>query len=77
MVFLHGGGDDPNSRMDTLGRFVQAATANSICTLVLVFAEPTPEQANESFDAYSEIFTSLPMAPIKIHPVFVSDAGDG
>jgi cyanophycinase len=72
MIFLHGGGDDVNSRIDTFGRFVQTSSVNSACYLALVVAEPTPEQASESFETYSEIFTSLPIAPTKIHPVFVS-----
>jgi cyanophycinase len=45
---------------------------NAVCNLALVIAEPTPEQASESFAAYREIFTSLPIAPTTIHPVFVS-----
>jgi cyanophycinase len=60
MIFLHGGGDDLNARIDTFGRFIQAATVNSACNMALIVAEATEAQARESFDAYSE------------HPVFVS-----
>jgi cyanophycinase len=72
MIFLHGGGDNPDNRVDTFGRFVQAATISSSCNLALVVAENTETQAHESFDEYKEIFASLPNAPAKIHPIFVS-----
>jgi cyanophycinase len=72
MIFLHGGGDNPDKRLDTFGRFIQAATINSSCNLALVIAEATESQARASFDAYSEIFISLPSTAIQIHPVFVS-----
>ena len=33
MIFLHGGGDHPESREATFGRFVSAATAVSGCRI--------------------------------------------
>jgi cyanophycinase len=72
MMFLHGGGDTLQHRSSTFGRFAQAATADGECRLALVVVEPTPSQARESFDAYSEIFASLPIGPITIYPVFAS-----
>lgn len=72
MLFLHGGGDNPEARIKTFGRFVQASTVNTVCTLALVVAESTAALARESFAAYSTIFTTLPNAPTHIHPVFVS-----
>jgi cyanophycinase len=72
VIFLHGGGDNPDNRVDTFGRFVEVATVNSSCNLALVVAEDTEVQARESFDEYKNIFASLPNAPAQIHPVFVS-----
>ncbi|MBK8904394.1 MAG: hypothetical protein IPM53_24665 [Anaerolineaceae bacterium] len=71
MIFLHGGGDNLDNRVDTFGRFVEVATVNSCCNLALVVAEDEA-QARESFEEYKNIFTSLPNAPAQIHPVLVS-----
>lgn len=72
MIFLHGGGDNPEYRVETFGRFVHRATVNVACSLALVVAEDTEASAHESVAAYTEIFASLPHAPAHIHPVFVS-----
>jgi cyanophycinase len=74
MLFLHGGGDSPLSRTETLGRFMDAATSGSTCTLALVVAEESEPQARASFEAYRAIFTALPNAPAVIEPVLVAPA---
>ena len=74
MIFLHGGGDNPQIRTDTFGRFVRAATVERSCSLTLIVVEPDPEQARESFDAYRAIFASLPDPPEQILPLLISDA---
>lgn len=72
MIFLHGGGDNPQIRADTFGRFVRAATIDRGCSLALIVVEPDPEQARESFEAYRAIFASLPDPPEQIHPLLIS-----
>jgi cyanophycinase len=71
-IFLHGGGDHPNSREATLGRFVSAVTASSPGRLVLVVAEAIAAEAHQSFLDYQAIFASLPAPPAEILPLFVS-----
>jgi cyanophycinase len=72
MIFLHGGGDSPDTRIDTFGRFAQAAMVNAACDLALVVAEAGESQARDSFEEYREIFSSLPIPALHLHPVFVS-----
>ena len=72
MIFLHGGGDNPQIRADTFGRFVRAATIDRGCSLALIVVEPDPEQARESFEAYRAIFASLPDPPEQIHSLLIS-----
>ena len=74
MIFLHGGGDDPHSRANTFGRFVQAATFHASCDLALVISDDSETEAQQSFHAYREIFASLPNAPAQIHAIFVTAA---
>jgi len=72
MLFLHGGGDAPQARRDTFGRFVEAATIDESCRVALVVAENTEAQARASFEEYRAIFAALPLAPSDIHPVLIS-----
>ena len=72
MIFLHGGGDSPNDRMETLGQFVKAATVNSVCNLALIVAEDSEAEALDSFVDYKNIFSSLTPAPVHIQPILVS-----
>ena len=71
-IFLHGGGDHPDSREATWGRFVSAVTASSPGRLALVVAEATEAAAQESFRDYQAIFESLAAPPAEIVPLFVS-----
>ena len=72
MLFLHGGGDAPQARRDTFGRFVQAATVDGSCRVALVVAEDTEAQAHANFEDYHAIFAALPLAPSDIHPILIS-----
>lgn len=72
ILFLHGGGDEPQVREQTFGRFVSAATAVSPCHLALLVAAESESVARESFAAYRNIFTSLSHPPQKVSPLFVT-----
>jgi cyanophycinase len=73
-IFLHGGGDHPDSREVSWGRFISAVTASSPGRLVMVVAEATEPAAQESFRDYRTIFESLAAPPAEILPLFVSPA---
>ncbi len=73
MIFLHGGGDHPESREVTFGRFVSAATAVSGCRLAMIVVGETKAQANESYEAYRNIFTQLASPPDEMFPVLLFD----
>lgn len=74
-IFLHGGGDKAESRRDTFGRFVGAATAvNPSGKLALILAEEDQTAIQENWQAYSAIFTALGVPAGKLLPLFVSTA---
>lgn len=73
-IFLHGGGDHPDSREATWERFISEVTASSPGRLALVVAEATEAAAQESFRDYRAIFESLASPPAEIVPLFVSPA---
>ncbi len=59
MIFLHGGGDHPDSRADTFGRFVQAALAHSDGPLALAAAANTTDEAQPLAEEYLPSFQTL------------------
>lgn len=59
MIFLHGGGDHPDSRAETFGRFAQAALAHSDGPLALAAAAATAEEAAQVAEDYLTIFRLL------------------
>jgi cyanophycinase len=73
-IFLHGGGDRPDCRAETFGRFVDIALSGHNSRLALVVAETTETEAQASFQAYSAIFTTLGLDSHQISPIFVSPA---
>jgi cyanophycinase len=70
-LFLHGGGDSPEHRAATLGRFVAASSTGGALRLALVVVEASEAEAEESFAAYRAIFASL-LDPSALHPVFAT-----
>src|SRR5262245_50433965 len=70
-IFLHGGGDHPESRMSTFGRFVQAATGRP-GPLALVVVEATDADRTASFLSYSAIFQAVGVAADQLIPLFAS-----
>jgi cyanophycinase len=73
-IYLHGGGDHPDSREAIWGRFVSVVTASSPGRLALVVVEATEAAAQESFQDYRAFFAPLLAPPAEIVPLFVSPA---
>lgn len=71
MIFLHGGGDHPDFREVTFGRFVRAATTPAGCTLALIVVEETADAALTSFRDYEAIFQASSSASTHIEPILV------
>ena len=63
-IYLLGGdGSNPDSRIETYGRFVEAASTPQGCRIALVIAEEADAFA-ETFEAYADIFRSVaPRSP--------------
>ena len=72
MIFLHGGGDHPDSRGDTFGRFAEAALAHSAGPIALVAAGPTPDEAQQIAQDYHTIFRLLDVPEERLHVLAVS-----
>lgn len=71
VIFLHGGGDHAESRMETFGRFVRAIDPAAAGPLVLVVAEANEADRAESFLAYSAIVHGSGQSLDRITPAFV------
>ncbi len=71
-IFLHGGGDKPDSRQETFGLFSAAALMGPSSTLALVIAEEDETAVQESWRAYSGIFTAVGVAREQLVPLFVT-----
>ncbi|MBV7331715.1 hypothetical protein KFU94_26490 [Chloroflexi bacterium TSY] len=69
-IYLHGGGDHPNGRATTLGRFVQATRAKGSVRIALIVVEPTEEDASKSAQAYCRIFEAIGGATNRASPCF-------
>jgi cyanophycinase len=69
-IFLHGGGDHPDSRAATFGRF--AAALNGSGPLLLVIAEADTNEREANAKAYREIFEAVGVASEATSTVFVS-----
>lgn len=74
LIFLHGGGDKAESRQDTFGRFAAAALAGDSGHIALVIAEANEQDARESWQAYSAIFTASGVLPEQLQPLYTSAA---
>ncbi|GAB4208921.1 MAG: hypothetical protein OHK0022_39170 [Roseiflexaceae bacterium] len=72
MIFLHGGGDHPDSRTDTFGRFAQAALAHSDGPLVLVAAAASPDEARQIAEEYLPIFHAVDVPEARLHILALS-----
>jgi hypothetical protein len=79
-LFLHGGGDDPEWRAATFGRFLSSLDTARTGPLVLVVAEDSEAGAQESYAAYESIFASLgsgvAFAPLLVAPASPLTVGD-
>lgn len=71
-IFLHGGGDKPESRQETFGLFAKAARKEQPNELALVIAEEEETAVQESWHAYSSIFTAVGVPRGKLIPLIVS-----
>lgn len=71
-IFLHGGGDRPESRQETFGIFAEAALTEPSSKLALVIAEAEATAVQESWQAYSGIFTAVGVPEEKLVSLFVS-----
>jgi cyanophycinase len=72
MIFLHGGGDHPDSRGDTFGRFAQAALAHSAGPVALVVAGELLEEAEQIAQDYLTIFRLLDVPEERLRALAVS-----
>ncbi len=73
-IFLHRGGDGPESRQETFGLFAKTALRRTLDRLALVIAEEAETAVQESWQAYSGIFTAVGVAKENIVPLFVTPA---
>ncbi|WP_420631348.1 hypothetical protein [Candidatus Leptofilum sp.] len=73
-IFLHGGGDKAESRVATFGLFAAAALRQPTNKLALVIAEVDETAAQESWQAYSVIFTAVNVPIEQLLPLFVTAA---
>lgn len=71
-IFLHGGGDDVESRAAIYGRFVQTTIEQQAGPLGLVVAEATEKEQQQSFEAYKAIFQAAGVPIERLAPLFVS-----
>ena len=71
-IFLHGGGDRPESRQETFGLFAEEALKELPSKLALVIAEEGETAVQESWQAYSSIFTAVGVPEEKLVPLFAS-----
>lgn len=71
-IFLHGGGDRPASRQETFGLFAEATLKEPPSRLALVIAEEGETAVQESWQAYSGIFTAVGVARKQLVPLFVT-----
>lgn len=71
-IFLHGGGDRPESRRRTFGRFVQVVAPHATAPLALVIAAASPADQQETLHAYRAIFLDLGLQDEQITPLMVS-----
>ena len=58
IFLLGGGGTTPDGRMETYGRFVEAASTPQGCRITLVIADEAAT-FDEAFEAYADIFRSV------------------
>lgn len=73
-IFLHGGGDGPESRQETFGLFAKTALLGKSDRLALVIAEEAETAVQESWQAYRGIFTAVGVAKENLVPLFVTPA---
>ncbi|MEM7126088.1 MAG: hypothetical protein AAF702_07160 [Chloroflexota bacterium] len=71
MIFLHGGGDHPDFRTNTIGRFIRAATVNAVCNLALIVVEKNKDDARQSYGDYEKIFLATELSISGIHPILL------
>lgn len=71
-IFLHGGGDHPESRAATFGFFAQATLAAGSGPIALVVAETDADERHAVMQAYRESFTAVGAPVDRIAPVFVT-----
>lgn len=72
IIFLHGGGDKPESRQETFGLFATEVLKEPSSKLTLVIAEEVETAVQESWQAYSNIFTAVGVPQEKLIPLFVT-----
>ncbi len=72
MIFLHGGGDDPESRQRTFGRFVQVVAPHDAAPLALVIAAASLAEQLETLYAYRTIFLDLGLRAGQIAPIMIA-----
>ena len=71
-IFLHGGGDWPESRAATFGRFAAACLRQPADKLALVLAEVEETAVPQYIAAYSELFTAVGVHPEQLIPLVVT-----
>jgi cyanophycinase len=71
-IFLHGGGDKPESRQETFGLFAAETQKVPSGKLALVIAEEEETAVQESWQAYSGVFTAVGVPEEKLVPLSVS-----
>lgn len=72
-LFLHGGGDHPEYRAATFGRFAEAALAHGAGPIVLVAAEADLAAALESAREYAAIFEAIVAPPERLALLAVTE----
>jgi cyanophycinase len=70
-IYLHGGGDQAESRGATFGRFVQALDPEAAGPLLVVVAEASEADRAEAFLAYSAILHAAEFNTDRVVPAFV------
>lgn len=68
-IYLHGGGDHPEERRGTFGRFVAAASDGRPCRLALIAAAADPAEATASIAWCRELFGGLGLTADQLAPL--------
>jgi cyanophycinase len=71
-IYLHGGGDSPEHRAETFGRFVAAAAAARPCRLALVAVDESQVEAEAIIAGYRAAFEAVGLSDEQLASIVLS-----